>query len=110
MPVSAERDHIRGCTDAPITLLEYGDYEWPHCAAAHPIVSTILEQVGGAVRFVYRHFPLTTIHPHAEAAAEAAQAARAATGKCMTRCMPTNRILAHLIHRGCGDECVLTCL
>lgn len=75
VPVSLERDHIRGCADAPITLLEYGDYECPHCAAARPIVSTILDQVGGAVRFVYRHFPLTIIHPHAEAAAEAAEAA-----------------------------------
>jgi len=75
LPVSAARDHIRGAVDAPITLLEYGDYECPHCGAAHPIVHRILDEVGDAVRFAYRHFPLTTIHPHAEPAAEAAEAA-----------------------------------
>src|SRR5690348_11065795 len=75
LPVSAARDHIRGAVDAPITLLEYGDYECPHCAAAQPVVHRILDEVGDAVRFVFRHFPLTTIHPHAQPAAEAAEAA-----------------------------------
>lgn len=75
LPVSAARDHLRGAVDASITLLEYGDYECPHCAAAQPIVHRILDEVGDAVRFVFRHFPLTTIHPHAETAAEAAEAA-----------------------------------
>lgn len=75
VPVSAARDRIRGAVDAPITLLEYGDYECPHCGAAHSIVHRILDEVGDAVRFVFRHFPLTTIHPHAEPAAEAAEAA-----------------------------------
>jgi Na+:H+ antiporter, NhaA family len=75
MPVSPARDHIRGPIDAPVTLLEYGDYECPFCGAAHAVVNTILAQVGDAVRFVFRHFPMTTVHPHAELAAEAAEAA-----------------------------------
>ena len=75
MPVSLARDHIRGPIDAPVTLLEYGDYECPFCGAAHAVVNTILAQVGDAVRFVFRHFPMTTVHPHAELAAEAAEAA-----------------------------------
>ena len=62
MPVSPARDHIRGPIDAPVTLLEYGDYECPFCGAAHAVVNTILAQVGDAVRFVFRHFPMTTAH------------------------------------------------
>src|ERR1700736_4572828 len=80
MPVSPARDHIRGPADVPVTLVEYGDYECPFCAAAHPIVKAIEAQAGDAIRFVFRHFPLTTMHPHAELAAEAAEAA-AAQGK-----------------------------
>jgi protein-disulfide isomerase len=80
MPVSPARDHIRGPADAPVTLVEYGDYECPFCAAAYPIVKAIEAQAGDAIRFVFRHFPLTTMHPHAELAAEAAEAA-AAQGK-----------------------------
>ncbi len=75
MPVSPARDHIRGPVNAPVTLVEYGDYECPYCAAAHPIVKAIEAQAGGVVRFVFRHFPMTTVHPHAELAAEAAEAA-----------------------------------
>ncbi|MEA2779382.1 MAG: hypothetical protein QOK29_926 [Rhodospirillaceae bacterium] len=75
LPVSPERDHIRGPVEAPVTLLEYGDYECPYCGAAHAIVRAIQSQMGDALRFVYRHFPLTTVHPHAELAAEAAEAA-----------------------------------
>jgi protein-disulfide isomerase len=74
MPVSA-RDHIRGNSDAPLTLLEYGDYECPYCGAAHPIVQEVCTRLGEDLRFVFRHFPLTQIHPHAEHAAEAAEAA-----------------------------------
>jgi protein-disulfide isomerase len=77
LPVSPARDHIRGPVNAPVTLVEYGDYECPYCAAAHPIVAAIMSQAGGVVRFAFRHFPLTTIHPHAEMAAEAAEAAAA---------------------------------
>jgi protein-disulfide isomerase len=75
MPVSPARDHIHGSVDALVTLVEYGDYECPHCGAAHAIVKTIMGQVGDAVRFVFRHFPMTTVHPYAELAAEAAEAA-----------------------------------
>jgi protein-disulfide isomerase len=75
VPVSPARDHILGRMDAPVTLTEYGDYECPACAAAHPIVKAIEMQAGDAVRYVFRHFPMTTVHPHAEIAAEAAEAA-----------------------------------
>jgi protein-disulfide isomerase len=74
VPVT-ERDHLMGPADAPVTLLEYGDYECPHCRRAHPIVASVLQQLGGQVRFAYRHFPLTRAHPHAQHAAEMAEAA-----------------------------------
>jgi protein-disulfide isomerase len=70
-------DHVRGASDAPVTLVEYGDYECPHCALAHPIVRLIEQQFGPNIRFVFRHFPLKEIHPHAEAAAESAEFASA---------------------------------
>jgi protein-disulfide isomerase len=77
LPISPGRDHIRGPVDAPVTLLEYGDYECPYCGLAHPIVRAVEQEMAGALRFVFRHFPLTTVHPHAELAAEAAEAAGA---------------------------------
>ncbi|MFL5546379.1 MAG: DsbA family protein, partial [Gemmatimonadales bacterium] len=58
VPLS-ERDHVLGPTDAPVTLVEYGDYECPHCGRAHPIVASVLRPLGRQVRFAYRHFPLT---------------------------------------------------
>lgn len=73
--VSAERDHIRGRLDAPVTLVEYGDYQCPFCAAANKVVHAIEDQMSDQVRFVFRHFPMTTVHPQAELAAEAAEAA-----------------------------------
>jgi protein-disulfide isomerase len=76
-PVMPGRDHIRGAADAPITLLEYGDYECSFCAAAHPIVATIEAALDSKLRFVFRHFPLTTVHPPGQLAAEAAEAAGA---------------------------------
>jgi protein-disulfide isomerase len=76
LPVSA-RDHIAGPATAAATLLEYGDYECPACGAAHPIVKQIREALGNRLRFVFRHFPLANMHPHAELAAEAAEAAGA---------------------------------
>jgi protein-disulfide isomerase len=79
VPVS-RRDHILGPADASATLLEYGDYECPACAAAHPLVKTILESAGDQLRFAYRHFPLNNVHPHAQRAAEAAEAAGAQGG------------------------------
>ncbi len=73
-PVS-ERDHILGNGNAPVTLVEYGDYECPMCGAAYPITQELVEQYGDELRFVFRNFPLTQIHPHALLAAEAAEAA-----------------------------------
>src|SRR5258705_966593 len=71
------RDHVRGPASAPVTVVEYGDYECPYCGAAYPIVKEIQEAMGENLRFVFRNFPLTQIHPHAERAAEAAEAAGA---------------------------------
>jgi len=76
VPVSG-RDHIRGPVTATLTLLEYGDFECPYCGAAHPILEEVRALLGPRLRFVYRHFPLTNVHPHAESAAEAAEAAGA---------------------------------
>jgi protein-disulfide isomerase len=77
LPVSPARDHIRGPAAAPVTLVEYGDYECPYCAAAHGIVGAIQASMAAELRFVFRHFPMTTVHPHAQPAAEAAEAAGA---------------------------------
>jgi protein-disulfide isomerase len=73
----SERDHVQGPPDAPVTLLEYGDYQCPYCGAAHPIVKALQRHLGDNMRFAFRHFPLTTIHEYAEGAAEAAEAAGA---------------------------------
>jgi protein-disulfide isomerase len=70
-----ERDHFQGTTDAPIALLEYGDYECPFCGEVQPIVREIQRRLGHDLCFAFRHFPLTNVHPHAEHAAEAAEAA-----------------------------------
>ena len=76
MPVRA-RDHAQGAANAPVTLVEYGDYECPHCGRAYPIVQEVQRRLGSRLRFVFRNFPLRTIHPHAQHAAEAAEAASA---------------------------------
>lgn len=70
-------DHVLGPDDAPITLVEYGDYECPYCARAQPIIEDIRRQLGDRLRFVFRNFPLTQAHPYAEHAAEMAEAAGA---------------------------------
>jgi protein-disulfide isomerase len=75
-----EGDHVLGNADAPCTLVEYGDYQCPHCRAAHPVVKKLERHFGDRLRFVFRNFPLTQIHPDAEPAAEAAEFA-AAGGK-----------------------------
>jgi len=75
--VIAASDHVRGSANAQVTLVEYGDFECPHCGQAYPIVKEIQRRLGAELRFVYRHFPLRDIHPHAESAAEAAEAAGA---------------------------------
>jgi protein-disulfide isomerase len=77
LPVSDDRDHIQGAPDATVTLVEYGDYECPYCGAAYPIVKRVQEAMGNGLRFVFRNFPIATAHPHAEQAAEAAEAAAA---------------------------------
>jgi Na+/H+ antiporter NhaA len=73
-PVDPERDHIRGPEDAPVTLVEYGDFECPYCGQAEGVVRELLADFGD-VRYVWRHLPLTDVHPRAELAAEAAEAA-----------------------------------
>jgi len=75
LPVSEERDHVRRPSYAPVTLVEYGDYECPYCGEAYPIVKAVQEQMGEQLRFVFRNFPLTNSHPHAQHAAESAEAA-----------------------------------
>jgi protein-disulfide isomerase len=75
MPVSEDRDHVQGSSDVPVTLVEYGDFECPYCGAAYPIVKEIQRTMAERLRFVFRHFPITTSHPHAEVAAETAEAA-----------------------------------
>ena len=76
-PPVTERDHCEGPDDAPVTLVEYGDYECPYCGMAHPIVKAAQRQLGDQLRFVFRNFPLKETHPHAQHAAEAAEAAGA---------------------------------
>jgi protein-disulfide isomerase len=75
--VDPARDHVRGPLDAPVTLLEYGDYECPYCGQAEAVVRELLTSFGDDVRYVWRHLPLNDVHPHAQTAAEAAEAAAA---------------------------------
>jgi protein-disulfide isomerase len=75
-PVDPERDHVRGPLDAPVTVVEYGDFECPFCGQAESVVRELLSDFGD-VRYVWRHLPLTDVHPHAQFAAEAAEAAAA---------------------------------
>jgi Na+/H+ antiporter NhaA len=71
VPVDPERDHVRGPDRAPVTLVEYGDFECPYCGQAEPVVRELLADYGD-LRYVWRHLPLTDVHPHAQEAAEAA--------------------------------------
>ena len=75
-PITAE-DHAQGLESAEVTLLEYGDYECPYCGQAYPIVKQVQKQFGKRLRFVFRNFPLSEMHPHAESAAEVAEFAGA---------------------------------
>jgi Na+/H+ antiporter NhaA len=75
--VDPEEDRIRGPEHAPVTIVEYGDFECPYCGRAEPIVRQLLADLGDDVRYVYRYLPLTDVHPHAQMAAEAAEAAGA---------------------------------
>jgi protein-disulfide isomerase len=76
MPVT-ERDHIAGPPEAKVTMVEFGDYQCPHCKAALPVIAKLREKFGEQLRLVYRHFPLVKLHPEARLAAEAAEAAGA---------------------------------
>ena len=73
--VDPDRDHARGPEDAPVTLLEYGDYECPYCGQAEVVIRELLESFGDDLRYVWRHLPLNDVHPDAQMAAEAAEAA-----------------------------------
>ncbi len=74
VPVDPERDHLRGPADAPVTLVEYGDFECPNCGLAEPVIRELLRDFG-ELRYVWRHLPLNDVHPHTQMAAEAAEAA-----------------------------------
>ena len=76
VPVDPGRDHLRGPAEAPVTLLEYGDFECPYCGRAEPVMRELLADFGD-VRYVWRHLPLSDVHPNAQIAAEAAEAAAA---------------------------------
>jgi Na+:H+ antiporter, NhaA family len=65
-------DHTIGPADAPVTLIEYGDYQCPYCAKARPVLAELTERAGDALRFVFRHYPLDSVHPFARRIAEAA--------------------------------------
>ncbi len=75
--VDPERDHIRGAEDAPVTLVEYGDFECPYCGQAEQVIRELLASSGDDVRYVWRHLPLNDVHPNAQIAAEASEAAAA---------------------------------
>jgi protein-disulfide isomerase len=84
--VDPERDHIRGPKQALITVIEFGDFECPYCGQAEPMVRDILTDT--TIRYVWRHLPLTDVHPRAQLAAEASEAVppRARSGPCTTCC------------------------
>jgi len=77
VPVTSEHDHIQGSFNAPLTLVEYGDYQCPFCGAAYPEVKKVQQKLGSRLRFIFRNFPITSLHEFAERAAEAAEAASA---------------------------------
>ena len=79
-PVSSV-DHTMGSADAPITLVEYGDFQCPYCYRAHPVVTRLQKKFGSRLRFVFRNFPLSELHPHAAHAAEAAESVGAHAGE-----------------------------
>lgn len=76
VPVT-QTDHIRGNENAPLTLVEYGDYECRYCGAAHPVTRAVQRYFGEDMQFIFRHFPLREVHPHAQMAAQTAEMAGA---------------------------------
>ena len=87
VPVDPERDRIRGSDQSLVTVVEYGDFECPYCGRAEPVLRELLRDFGD-VRYVWRHLPLNDVHPHAQMAAEAAEAAalQGAFWRCTTGC------------------------
>ncbi len=79
-PPVGQPDHVQGAEDAAITLVEYGDYECPHCGRAYPIIKLVQRRLAADLRFVFRNFPLGDAHPHAQHAAEAAESVAAHAG------------------------------
>jgi protein-disulfide isomerase len=79
-PVGAD-DHVLGPDDAPVTLVEYGDFQCPHCRRAHVVLPKVLKRLGSRVRFVFRHFPLAESHPNAVHAAQASESVAAQAGE-----------------------------
>src|SRR5262245_28272102 len=79
-PPITEADHTLGPADAPVILIEYGDFQCPHCGAAYPVLKRVAERMGDRLRFVFRHFPITESHPNAAHAAEAAESVAAQLG------------------------------
>ena len=75
LPPVDEHDHVAGPFDAPLELVMYGDFQCPYCAASQSIVRRVRERLDGRLRFVFRHYPLPEVHPEAERAAAAAEAA-----------------------------------
>jgi hypothetical protein len=98
LPVT-EGDHIRGSAEAWFTTVKYGDYECPHCGQAYPIVEELQRRLGNRMRFVYRHFPLGHLHPHAESAAETAErlALKNGSGRCTPPCSNISASWTHHI-------------
>src|SRR6201996_8949318 len=74
------QDHVKGPADAPVTLVEYGDFECPYCGETVGVIDAVRDLMGDRLRYVFRHFPLERLHPHARRAAELSEAA-AASGK-----------------------------
>src|SRR5215212_5517768 len=80
-PPVSPRDHAQGPEDAPVTLVEYGDYQCPYCGQAYPLIKALQQRLGVELRFVFRNFPLTEIHPRAFHAALAAESVAATAGE-----------------------------
>ena len=80
-PAVSVEDHVLGPADAPVTLVEYGDFQCPHCARAHRVLPKVLKRLGDRTRFVFRHFPLGESHPDAIHAAEASESVAAQVGE-----------------------------
>src|SRR3989454_11020701 len=92
-PPVGPRDHTLGTVEAPVTLVEYGDFECPFCGRAYPDLKQVLRQVGGKVQFVFRHFPLSEEHPHAQHAAEVAERSEEHTSELQSPCNLVCRLL-----------------